>query len=200
MKIGVLQSAFDRMQGPNKPIYDQALADLKQAGVSMTTVDYQEDMGMIRFLLEAEAAAAFDDITRDGQVRKLRGQGAGDWPNSFRGSRLIPAVEYIRAQMQRMGLEPGNNGDWFQTVPMVETTADPATTLNLSVNGKPHVLKFGDDMVIELTGDELRLRSRRAAIKRVQAMVRQYIPDDKRSLADELIAERRAEAAREERK
>ena len=56
---------------------------------------------MIRFLLEAEAAAAFDDITRDGQVRKLRGQGAGDWPNSFRGSRLIPAVEYIRAQRAR---------------------------------------------------------------------------------------------------
>lgn len=57
----------------------------------------------------------------------------------------------------------------------------------------------GDDMVIELTGDELRLRSRQAAIKRVQAMVRKYIPDESRSLADELIAERRAEAAREER-
>lgn len=57
----------------------------------------------------------------------------------------------------------------------------------------------GDDMVIELAGDELRLRSRQAAIKRVQAMVRKYIPDESRSLADELIAERREEAAREER-
>jgi Asp-tRNA(Asn)/Glu-tRNA(Gln) amidotransferase A subunit family amidase len=101
MKIGVLQSAFDRMQGPNKAIYDQALADLKKAGVSMSPVDFQEDMGMIRFLLEAEAATAFDDITRDGQVRKLKGQNAGDWPNSFRSSRLIPAVEYIRAQRAR---------------------------------------------------------------------------------------------------
>jgi Asp-tRNA(Asn)/Glu-tRNA(Gln) amidotransferase A subunit family amidase len=101
MKVGVLQSAFDRFSGPNKAIYDQALADLKKAGVTMTPVEFQEDLGMIRFLLEAEAAAAFDDITRDGQVRKLRGQGAGDWPNSFRGSRLIPAVEYIRAQRAR---------------------------------------------------------------------------------------------------
>lgn len=58
---------------------------------------------------------------------------------------------------------------------------------------------IGDDMVMELKDDELRLRSRRAAIKRVQAMVRKYIPDEKRSLADELIAERREEAAREER-
>jgi AbrB family looped-hinge helix DNA binding protein len=57
----------------------------------------------------------------------------------------------------------------------------------------------GDDMVIELNGDELRLRSRQAAIKRVQDMVRKYIPDASRSLADELIAERREEAAREER-
>ena len=58
---------------------------------------------------------------------------------------------------------------------------------------------IGDDMVMELQDDELRLRSRQAAIKRVQAMVRKYIPDEKRSLADELIAERREEAAREER-
>jgi bifunctional DNA-binding transcriptional regulator/antitoxin component of YhaV-PrlF toxin-antitoxin module len=60
-------------------------------------------------------------------------------------------------------------------------------------------VKVGDDVVIELAGDELRLRSRQSAIKRVQAMVRKYIPDDGRSLADELIAERREEAAREER-
>jgi AbrB family looped-hinge helix DNA binding protein len=57
----------------------------------------------------------------------------------------------------------------------------------------------GDDMVIELKDDELRLRSRHAAIKKVQAMVRKHIPGEGRSLADELIAERRAEAAREER-
>ena len=58
---------------------------------------------------------------------------------------------------------------------------------------------IGDEMVIELQGEELRLRSRQDAIKRVQAMVRKYIPDENRSLADELIAERREEAAREER-
>lgn len=101
MKIGVLQSAFDRVQGPNKAIYDQALADLKKAGVQTKPVDFQEDLAQIRFLLEAEAAAAFDDITRDGQVRTLKGQSPQDWPNSFRGSRLIPAVEYIRAQRVR---------------------------------------------------------------------------------------------------
>lgn len=55
----------------------------------------------------------------------------------------------------------------------------------------------GDNLVIELKDDELRLRSRTATIKKVQAMVRQYIPDDGRLLSEELIAERRREAARE---
>ncbi|MEO5565990.1 MAG: M28 family metallopeptidase [Luteimonas sp.] len=57
-------------------------------------------------------------------------------------------VEYIKAQMQRIGLQPGNHGEWFQTVPMVETTSDPATSLQLEVAGKPSALAFGDDMVI----------------------------------------------------
>ena len=55
----------------------------------------------------------------------------------------------------------------------------------------------GDDMVIELNGDELRLRSFDAALKGVQEIVRKYVPEGV-SLADELVRERREEAAREE--
>ena len=57
-------------------------------------------------------------------------------------------VEYIKAQMQRIGLQPGMDGQWFQTVPMVETTATDGTTLDIDVGGKQQVLKAGDDMVI----------------------------------------------------
>src|SRR5439155_19936721 len=61
MRIGVLQSAFDRITSDDmKKLYAQALEDLTRAGVSMTPAEYQEDMASIRFLLEAEAAAAFD--------------------------------------------------------------------------------------------------------------------------------------------
>jgi AbrB family looped-hinge helix DNA binding protein len=56
---------------------------------------------------------------------------------------------------------------------------------------------IGDDMVMELTDGELRLRSFDAALKRVQEIVRKYVPAGV-SLADELIRERREEAAREE--
>jgi Asp-tRNA(Asn)/Glu-tRNA(Gln) amidotransferase A subunit family amidase len=101
LRVGVLQKDFDRVEGDQKKIYDQALSDLKSAGVEMHPVEYQEELAGIRFLLEAEGAAAFDDITRNGDVRKLRRQGPGDWPNTFRSSRFVPAVEYIRAQRVR---------------------------------------------------------------------------------------------------
>jgi Asp-tRNA(Asn)/Glu-tRNA(Gln) amidotransferase A subunit family amidase len=101
LRVGVLQKDFDRLEGDQKKLYGDALADLRKAGVDMKPVEYQEELTGISFLLQAEGATAFDDITRDGSVRTLKGQGNGDWPNSFRGSRLIPAVEYIRAQRIR---------------------------------------------------------------------------------------------------
>ncbi|MDR0184064.1 M28 family metallopeptidase [Lysobacter arvi] len=57
-------------------------------------------------------------------------------------------VQYLEAQFKRMGLKPGNGESYFQTVPMVETTADESATLNIDAKGKPHTLKFGTDMVV----------------------------------------------------
>ena len=55
-------------------------------------------------MLHAEAAAAFDELTRTNQDDRLPGQRAGDWPNSFRSARTIPAVEYIQASRLRLEL------------------------------------------------------------------------------------------------
>ncbi|MBD9480434.1 M28 family metallopeptidase [Pseudoxanthomonas sp. PXM02] len=56
---------------------------------------------------------------------------------------------YLEAQMKRIGLQPGNNGSYFQDVPMVETTADEAaTTLSLTTSTGKRDLKFGTDYVI----------------------------------------------------
>ncbi|MBD9370153.1 M28 family metallopeptidase [Xanthomonas sp. XNM01] len=57
-------------------------------------------------------------------------------------------IEYIRAQMQRIGLQPGNGDSYFQNVPMVETTVDPSSTASLTLDGKPVQLGFGTDMVV----------------------------------------------------
>ena len=56
---------------------------------------------------------------------------------------------YLEAQMKRIGLQPGNNGSYFQDVPMVETSADEAaTTLSLTTSAGKRDLKFGTDYVI----------------------------------------------------
>jgi bifunctional DNA-binding transcriptional regulator/antitoxin component of YhaV-PrlF toxin-antitoxin module len=54
-------------------------------------------------------------------------------------------------------------------------------------------LDVGDDVLLQLDGQELRLFSRRQGIRRAQELVRRAIPPG-RSLVDELIAERRREA------
>ena len=58
-------------------------------------------------------------------------------------------------------------------------------------------LKPADELLIEVIGEgELRLRTPEQAIKEAQAIVARYLPKG-RDLVQELIDERRAEAARE---
>ncbi len=103
MKIGYIKTEFDQQQDPErKTIYQQALDTLKSAGANLQPIEMPKfSVGALRIILVAEAATAFDDITRDGRVNQLSGQEPGDWPNTFRSSRFIPAVEYIRAQRAR---------------------------------------------------------------------------------------------------
>jgi len=57
-------------------------------------------------------------------------------------------------------------------------------------------IKAGDEVIARLEEDELRITTVRSRIARAQRLVRQYIKPG-RSLADELIAERRREARNE---
>ncbi len=59
-------------------------------------------------------------------------------------------------------------------------------------------LKEGEPVFFELRDGEAVITSRRAQLDRARALFRRYVPAGSPSLADELIAERRAEAAREE--
>jgi Asp-tRNA(Asn)/Glu-tRNA(Gln) amidotransferase A subunit family amidase len=86
----------------DKKYNDAALAKLKEMGVNLIPVElpkypYQSMVTM----LTAEAAAAFDELTRTGRDKLLTAQKPFDWPNSFRSARFIPAVEYIQASRAR---------------------------------------------------------------------------------------------------
>jgi Asp-tRNA(Asn)/Glu-tRNA(Gln) amidotransferase A subunit family amidase len=80
-----------------------ALDKLRSMGVTMKSVELPDlPYGGMEPLLEAEAAAAFDDLTRSGRDKLLTEQGPEDWPNTFREARFYPAVEYIQANRARM--------------------------------------------------------------------------------------------------
>jgi len=56
-------------------------------------------------------------------------------------------------------------------------------------------LKPGDEVLLSLEDGEIRVVSTRQAVARAQNLIRRYIPKG-RSLSEELIKERREEAAR----
>lgn len=114
MRIGYLKGEFEgsgfqpqneqqrKQQEQRRTMYKEALDALEKTGVKLTPIELPKfSTGSLRYILSAEAATAFDDITRNGAVNQLSGQEPNDWPNTFRTSRFIPAVEYLRAQRAR---------------------------------------------------------------------------------------------------
>lgn len=103
LRIGYLKEEFDQQQdAERKAIYQTALDALRNAGAKLEPIELPRfSTATLRIILVAEAASAFDDLTRSGGINQLSGQEPGDWPNTFRSSRFIPAVEYIRAQRAR---------------------------------------------------------------------------------------------------
>ena len=61
-------------------------------------------VNLISIILNAESAAAFDELTRTNRDDLIERQDKDFWPNSFRSARMIPAVEYINANRYRYNL------------------------------------------------------------------------------------------------
>lgn len=79
-----------------------ALAKLRELGARLIAIELPKfPVQALTTILHAEAAAAFDELTRSGRDRLLTAQGESDWPNQFRVARFIPAVEYINAGRAR---------------------------------------------------------------------------------------------------
>jgi Asp-tRNA(Asn)/Glu-tRNA(Gln) amidotransferase A subunit family amidase len=101
LKIGYLKSDFDK-QYPFKQNDSLTLLKLEELGAELIPIELPDiPVYDISFILSAEAAAAFDELTRSSKDDLLVRQIKNAWPNVFRTSRLIPAVEYINANRLR---------------------------------------------------------------------------------------------------
>ena len=74
------------------------LTVLRDLGVKLVPIKLPDKLPVnaLRYILTAEAATAYDDITRKGIT-----EGLNSWPGTFRLGQFIPAVEYLRANRIR---------------------------------------------------------------------------------------------------
>jgi Asp-tRNA(Asn)/Glu-tRNA(Gln) amidotransferase A subunit family amidase len=109
-KVGYLKGLFDEDYRAHKND-SITLKKLKEIGVSLEPVSLPDNLPVssLNFILDAEAATAFDRLTRTGKDDKLTRQVKNAWPNVFRSARFIPAVEYIKAnRIRRMWIDEFN--------------------------------------------------------------------------------------------
>lgn len=74
-------------------------------------------------------------------------------------------VNYLKSELEKMGLEPGNNGSYFQEVPLVEITPMPAPTMQIKGGkGGSFDLKLGDDYVINTQREQADIQIKNAPL------------------------------------
>jgi Asp-tRNA(Asn)/Glu-tRNA(Gln) amidotransferase A subunit family amidase len=161
LRIGYVKSAFDtpltdpndpkRTLHPSKKFDDAALEVFKRLGINLIPVDLPDlPYDAMRLILSAEAAASFDELTRSDRDKLLVQQGKFDWPNAFRTSRFIPAVDYVNAnRLRSIAIQK-----WDELMRTVDVIVTPTNAVNLSqlvatnLTGHPAVIVpngFRDD-------------------------------------------------------
>ena len=109
LRIAYAENYFRRL---NKDALEWKVLDVyRSLGANVQPVIFPDSVlypvNLISPILDAESAAAFDELTRTNRDDLIERQDKGFWPNGFRSSRMIPAVEYINANRYRYNLCKG---------------------------------------------------------------------------------------------
>jgi Asp-tRNA(Asn)/Glu-tRNA(Gln) amidotransferase A subunit family amidase len=89
-------------EAPATDVDRAALAAISKLGmtpIEVTLPDWPYDN--LDLILFAEAAAAFEEITLNHQLDQLKAQVPDAWPNTFRQSRFLSAVDFVQADRLR---------------------------------------------------------------------------------------------------
>jgi Asp-tRNA(Asn)/Glu-tRNA(Gln) amidotransferase A subunit family amidase len=150
---GANAEEFRRQREAQLAVLKAALDVYRKLGVNLLPIedvpgsDLANDIG---FVLSVEAAAAFDDLTRSEGIEDPSVQ---QWAGTFRTSRFVPAVEYIRAQRARTLLMR----QWHELMSRYDVFLAPATGSTLGITnltGNPAVAfkaGFNDGAPVELS-------------------------------------------------
>ena len=166
LKIGYLASEFEDVKGSDERAVDQVALDaLRALGADIQPVTLPDyPAGAINIVLCVEGAAAFDDATRSGALEVMTKVDRSNWPETFRSYRMVPAVEYLRAQRVRallmrdmealmaqwdVILAPGTGGT---SLSVTNLTGHPAALVPCGfANGMPRGMTFFGNLYDEAT-------------------------------------------------
>jgi len=119
LRVGYLKSSFEReiTEDPENPRRAErarearkldlaALDTIRALGIDLRPLELPEmEAEALGFILSAESAAAFDDLTRSGNLDMMsEPPERSSWVETFRLHRFVPAVEYIQANRARYRL------------------------------------------------------------------------------------------------
>lgn len=89
-------------EAPATEVDRSVLATLGKIGLQPVEVSIPDwPYGSLNAILFAESAAAFEDLTLSHQVDALKMQTPDAWPNTFRQSRFVSAVDFVQADRFR---------------------------------------------------------------------------------------------------
>ncbi|MDL2717317.1 MAG: amidase [Acidobacteriota bacterium] len=89
-------------ESPATDVDRSALETAKRLGMVPTQVSLPDwPYGSLNTIIFAEAAAAFEELTLSGGLDQMKMQVADAWPNTFRQSRFLSAVDYVQADRLR---------------------------------------------------------------------------------------------------
>jgi Asp-tRNA(Asn)/Glu-tRNA(Gln) amidotransferase A subunit family amidase len=100
LKLGYFPAWME--SAPATEVDRAALDKLRALGLAATEVSLPDwPYDSMNLLLFAEAAAAFEELTLSGRDDQLKVQVPDAWPNLFRQSRFLSAVDYVQADRLR---------------------------------------------------------------------------------------------------
>lgn len=101
LRIGYLKKEFEK-DYRNKENDLKTLETLRSLGINLIPIELPSlPIEPLSIILNVEAGAAFDELTRTRGVDLMVRQERRAWPNVFRWARFVPAIEYIQANRIR---------------------------------------------------------------------------------------------------
>ena len=100
LRVGYIPAWMN--ESPSTDVDRKALETVKTLGMAPTAVTFPNwPQSSLMPILFAEAAAAFEELTLSGKDDQLKVQVPDAWPNLFRESRFLSAVDFVQADRLR---------------------------------------------------------------------------------------------------